>query len=188
MGSLYPTTVAFSDVDPTIGQFWIQKKWNNRFGIQGGKLFPLAVYDYFPLKNFRTDFMDAIHAANFVIPLPDRGLGSYVMYRPTPETEHYLRVGVHDANADAEEFDFDVFDDGELFTIIEFGWDPGITPQMPGRPPLGDIHLSFWQQDERKEDGVAEAWGLILSAYQKFGRYLPFARYGYADSDEEAGL
>ena len=28
----------------------------------------------------------------------------------------------------------------------------------------------------------------MVSGYQKFGRYLPFARYGYADSDEEPGL
>jgi porin len=186
VGSLYPTTVAFGEVDPTVGQFWLQKKWDNRFGIQAGKLFPLAYYDYFPLKNFRTDFMDAIHAANFVIPLPDRGMGSFGMVRPTEQI--YLRVGVHDANADTEEFDFDVFNDGELFKIIELGWDPGITPRLPGRPPLGDVHITLWQQDKRSDNSVAEAWGLVLSAYQKFGRFLPFLRYGYADSDSEVGL
>ena len=185
-GTLYPSTVAFSEVDPTIGQLWVQKKFDNRFGFQAGKLFPLAYYDYFPLKNFRTDFMDAIHAANFVIPLPDRGLGAYGMYRPT--SQHYLRVGVHDANADAEEFDFDVFDDGELFSILELGWDPGLTPRMPGRPPMGDVHIGLWHQDRRSDDRVAESWGVVVSAYQKIGRFLPFARYGYADSDSEAGF
>jgi porin len=185
-GTLYPSTVAFSEVDPTVGQLWIQKKFDNRFGFQAGKLFPLAYYDYFPLKNFRTDFMDAIHAATFVIPLPDRGLGSYVMYRPT--SQHYLRLGVHDANADAEEFDFDVFDDGELFSILELGWNPGLMPRIPGRPPMGDVHISLWHQDERDHDKVAEAWGFVVSAYQKMGRFLPFVRYGYADSDSEFGL
>jgi porin len=185
-GTLYPSTVAFGEVDPTVGQLWVQKKFDNRFGFQAGKLFPLAYYDYFPLKNFRTDFMDAIHAANFVIPLPDRGLGSYVMYRPT--SQHYLRVGVHDANADNEDFDFDVFDDGELFSIFELGWDPGLTPRIPGRPPMGDVHISLWHQDERDHDRVAEAWGFVVSAYQKMGRFLPFVRYGYADSDSEVGL
>jgi porin len=186
VGSLYPTTVAFSEVDPTVGQLWVQKKWDNRIGIQAGKLFPLAYYDYFPLKNFRTDFMDAIHAANFIIPLPDRGMGSYGLVRPTEQT--YLRVGVHDANADNEDFDFDVFDDGELFKIIELGWDPGLLQRIPGRPPMGDVHLTLWQQDERNNDGIAESWGFVLSAYQKFGHFLPFLRYGYADSDSEPGL
>jgi porin len=185
-GTLYPSTVAFSEVDPTVGQLWVQKKFDNRFGFQAGKLFPLAYYDYFPLKNFRTDFMDAIHAANFVIPLPDRGLGSYAMYRPTSQL--YLRLGVHDANADNEDFDFDVFDDGELFSIFELGWDPGLTPAMPGRPPMGDVHISLWHQDEHDHDKVAEAWGFVVSAYQKMGRFLPFMRYGYADSDSEIGL
>jgi hypothetical protein len=27
------------------------------------------------MKNFRTDFVDGIHAANVIIPLPSRGLG-----------------------------------------------------------------------------------------------------------------
>ena len=44
----------------------------------------------------------------------------------------------------------------------------------------------FWVQ--KKDAKVAEAWGVVVSGYQKFGRYLPFARYGYADSDEEPGL
>ena len=54
-GTLYPSTVAFSEVDSTVGQLWVQKKFDNRFGIQAGKLFPLAYYDYLPLKNFRTE-------------------------------------------------------------------------------------------------------------------------------------
>jgi porin len=185
-GTLYPSTVAFGEVDPTLGQLWVQKNFDNRFGYQVGKLFPLGYYDYFPLKNFRSDFMDAIHAANFVIPLPDRGLGGYVMYRPADQ--YYLRLGVHDANADAEEFDFDVFDDGELFSILELGWDPGLMPRLPGRPPMGDVHIGLWHQDEREDDTVAESWGVVVSAYQRFGRFLPFARYGYTDSDSEEGL
>ena len=29
---------------------------------------------------------------------------------------------------------------------------------------------------------------MVVSAYQRFGRFLPFARYGYTDSDSEEGL
>ena len=187
VGTLYPTTVAFAEIDPTLGQFWIQKKFDNRWGFQVGKLFPVATYDFFPLKNFRTDFMDAIHGANFVMPLPDRGIGGYLMYRPVANS--YLRLGIHDANADAEEFDVDGFvDDSEFFSILEIGFDPGLSERLPGRPTPGDVHLSLWHQDEREDAGVTEAWGFIVAGSQRFGRFLPFLRYGYADNDSEAGL
>jgi porin len=181
ISSLYPTTVAFGDLGPTVGQLWIQQKFDNRWGFQVGKLFPIAAYDFFPLKNFRTDFVDGIHAANLVIPLPERGLGGFVMYRPHPDV--YLRLGVHDANADPESSGFSsLFDDGELFSIFEVGFDPGFMERQPGRPPFGDVHLSLWYQDEREDDNVDDGWGFVLSGSQRFGRFLPFLRYGYADS------
>ncbi len=180
VGSLYPTTVAFGELDTTIGQLWLQKKFNDRFGFQVGKLFPVSAYDFFPMKNFRTDFLDPIHAANIAIPLPERGLGGFVMFRPRPEV--YFRIGAHDANADAEKAGFDsLFDEGELFTIFEAGFDPGIMERQPGRPPFGDVHVSLWHQDEREEAGIDDGWGIVLSASQRFGRLLPFLRYGYSE-------
>ena len=64
-----------------------------------GKLFPITAYDFFPLQNFRTDFVDAMNVANLVIPLPSYGFGGFVMFRPQPNI--YCRFGLHDANADA---------------------------------------------------------------------------------------
>lgn len=152
----------------------------NQFGFRLGRFFPVAAYDFFPLKNFRTDFVDGIHAANLVIPLPDRGFGAFAMYRPQPNT--YLRFGVHDANADAERAGFDsLFNDGELFTIFEAGFDPGFKDRVPGKPPFGDIHVTAWHQDERAEAGVDEGWGVAASGSQRFGRLLPFLRYGYSE-------
>jgi carbohydrate-selective porin OprB len=132
------------------------------------------------MKNFRTDFVDGIHAANVIIPLPSRGLGGYVVYRPIPNA--YLRVGIHDANADTEKTGFNsLFDEGELFKIVEFGFDPGLTEHKPGRPPAGDIHVSFWHQDDRDRDNVEDGWGFVLAGSQRFGRLIPFLRYGYSD-------
>jgi len=180
IGSLYPTTVAFGELDPSVGQLWLQHKFGDHFGFQVGKLFPISAYDFFPLKNFRTDFLDPIHAADIVIPLPERGLGGFVMYRPQPSI--YLRAGLHDANADAEKAGFDsLFDDGELFKIFEFGFDPGLMKQQPGRPPFGDVHISLWHQDERDDAQVDNGWGFVVSGSQRFGRLLPFLRYGYSE-------
>jgi porin len=180
-GALYPSTVAFGEVDPTIGQLWIQQIFRNLIGFRVGKYFPLSAYDFFPLKNFRTDFVDGINVANLVIPLPDRGLGGYVMVRPRPSV--YLRLGVHNANADTEKAGFNsLFDHGELFKIFEVGFDPGFAKRTPGRPPPGDVHVSFWHQDDRDGANVNDGWGFVVSGSQRFGRFLPFLRYGYADS------
>jgi porin len=178
-GTLYPTTVAFSDVDPTIGQLYLRQIFKKKIGFLIGKYFPVSAYDFFPMKNFRTDFVDGIHAANVIIPLPSRGLGGYVLYRPVPST--YIRVGVHDANARTERAGFNsLFDEGELFVIYEVGFDPGLAERKPGRPPAGDVHVSFWHQDDRDDENIDDGWGFVLSGSQQFGRFLPFLRFGYA--------
>ena len=41
--------------------------------------------------------------------------------------------------------------------------------------------MTFWHQGE-SDGGVNDGWGFILSASQRFGRFLPFLRYGYSDS------
>jgi porin len=180
-GSLYPTAAAFGEVETSISELWLQQIFQKRFGFRVGKLFPITAYDYFPLKNFRLDFVDANSVANLAVPLPDRGLGGFVMYRPQPKV--YLRLGVHDANADVEKAGFNsLFDEGELFKIFEVGFDPGFMEAQPGGPPPGDVHVSLWQQDERDDDNVDDGWGFILSGSQRFGRFLPFLRYGYSDS------
>jgi porin len=178
-GTLYPTAVAFSEVDPTIGQLYLRQIFKKMIGFQIGKYNPVSTYDFFPMKNFKTDFVDGIHAANVIIPLPSRGLGGYVLYRPVESA--YVRVGIHDANARTEEGGFNsLFDEGELFVIYEVGFDPGLAERRPGRPPAGDVHVSFWHQDDRDDHGIEDGWGFVLAGSQQFGRFLPFLRYGYA--------
>ena len=182
-GSLYSTAAGYADIDPTVGQLWLLHKFDSGLGLRVGRLLPLATYDFFPLKNPRLDYLDFNHAANAGIPLPDAGLGAVLQYRPRPNA--YVRFGLHDANADFEEFGADtLFEDGELFKILEVGFDPGITPSIPGRPPFGDVHLTLWHQDERVEEGVDDAWGAVLSASQRFGSVLPYGRYAYSSSDD----
>jgi carbohydrate-selective porin OprB len=182
IGSLYPTAAAFGETDPSVSQLWLQKIYENRFGFRIGKMFPITAYDFFPLKNFRTDFVDAMNVADLVIPLPSYGFGGFVMYRPQPNS--YLRFGLHDANADVEKSVVDTYD-GELFKIFEFGFDPGIMERQPGRPPFGDVHISVWHQDERDDANVADGWGFVTSGSQRFGRFLPFLRYGYSDAGSD---
>ena len=44
------------------------------------------------------------------------------------------------------------------------------------------MHVSFWHQDERDDAGVDDGWGFVVDGSQRFGRFLPFLRYGYSDS------
>ncbi len=179
-GSLYSSAAPYGEEDPVIGELWIQKKFKNVFGFRAGKIFPITAYDFFPYKNFRTDFLDFNHVTNTTIPLPGNGLGAFVVYRPQPKI--MLRLGIHDANADVQESGFDTYDD-ELFTIFEIGYDIGLVPREPGRPPHGHIHVSLWHQDEREGAGIDDGQGIGVSAVQRFGRFTPFVRYGYADVD-----
>jgi porin len=180
-GSLYPTAAAFGEVETSISELYLQQIFEARIGFRVGKLFPITSYDFFPLKNFRLDFVDANSVANLAMPLPDRGLGGFVTYRPQPNV--YLRLGVHDANADVEKAGFNsMFDEGELFKILEIGFDPGLAKGQPNRAPPGDIHVSFWHQEERDDDNVDDGWGFVVSGSERFGDFLPFLRYGYSDS------
>jgi porin len=177
-GSLYSSAAPYGEEDPVVGELYIQKKFKNVFGFRVGQIFPITAYDFFPFKNFRTDFIDFNHVTNATIPLPGNGLGGFVMYRPQPRV--MLRLGAHDANADVQKFGFDTYD-GELFTIFEAGYDTGLLPRVPGGPPQGHVHVSLWHQDERENAGIDDGWGIAGSAVQRFGRFTPFLRYGYAD-------
>jgi len=179
-GALYSGAAPYGENDPVVGELWIQKKYRNVFGFRVGKIFPITAYDFFPFKNFRTDFVDFSHVTNATIPLPGNGLGAFIQYRPRPDI--MLRLGAHDANADVEKSGFDTYD-GELFTIFEVGVDTGLMPREPGRPPHGHVHVSLWHQDAREDAGIEEGWGIGVSAVQRFGRFSPFVRYGYADAN-----
>jgi len=177
-GGLYSGAAPYGEEDLVVGELWIQQKFDNKFGYRVGKIFPITAYDFLPFKNFRTDFVDFNHVTNAAIPLPGNGLGAFVQYRPEPHL--MLRLGAHDANADVQESGFDTYDD-ELFTIFEIGLDTRLLPRQPGGPPQGHMHVSVWHQDEREDAGVDDGWGIALTALQRFGKFSPFLRYGYAD-------
>lgn len=178
-GALYSNAAPYGEEDLVVGELWIQQKFRNTYGFRVGKIFPVTAYDYFPFKNFRTDFVDFNQVTNATIPLPGNGLGAFAVYRPRPDI--MLRLGVHDANADVQKSGFDTFKSGELFKIFEVGFDTGLVAREPGRPPGGSVHVSLWHQDKRNEAGIDDGRGVGVSAVQRFGRFTPFVRYGYAD-------
>jgi len=182
-GSLYSTAAPFGETDSSIGELWIQQKFRNVFGFRVGRIFPITAYDFFPFKNFRTDFVDFNHVTNAAIPLPSNGLGAFAVYRPHAKV--MLRAGAHDANADTEKAGWNTYEKGELFKIFEVGYDTNLMPREPGRPPHGHVHVSIWHQNQREEAGITSGWGIAGSAVQRFGRFTPFLRYGYANHNDD---
>ncbi len=78
-----------------------------------------------------------------------------------------------------QESGFDTYD-GELFTILEAGIDTEMLPRKPTGVPQGHFHVSLWHQDERDDDEVSDGWGIASTLLQRFGRFTPYVRYGYA--------
>lgn len=181
-GSLYPGGTAFGEDDIVVGELWIQQKIKNKFGFRAGYLFPITAYDFFPFKNYRTDFHDQNNVGNTTIPLPLQGLGGFFMYKPNSNV--FFRVGIHDANADPHESGFDTWN-GELFSIFEAGFDTGLVPRRKGAPPGGHVHVSIWHQDEREDLGISSGAGISATATQQMGRFHPWIRYGYADVEAD---
>ncbi len=104
VGSLYSSAAPYGENDFVLGEFWVQKKFDNRWGFRVGKIFPITAYDFFPFKNFRTDFVDFNNVTNAAIPLPGNGYGGFIQFRPIPHL--MMRLGVHDANADVEKIGY----------------------------------------------------------------------------------
>ena len=92
----------------------------------------------------------------------------------------YWKGGIHDANGDSTDPNFDVFGDWELYKNLEIGWTPGQDMLF-----FNNLHLGAWHADERKEAGVPESWGIVGNASWYFEKYrlLPFLRGGWSDGD-----
>ncbi len=148
IGSVWPTGTGYSEFDPTVVELWLkQKLGGDALEVHAGNVFPLSQYDFFPLDNFRTDFVDALVSFHPSIALPNYGLGANVTARP--HRELYLRAGIGDANGEPERSGFETFfGSREYFSVLEAGFDPGIMDN--GADGLyGDYHLTLWHADAR---------------------------------------
>lgn len=90
----------------------------------------------------------------------------------------YAVSGIADANGDATDLtgELDSFlDDCETFKSLEIGW----TSSQPELFLMNNIHVTFWQIDERSEAGTSDGWGVAFSASGTVGEdWTPFIRGG----------
>ncbi len=176
-GSALPTGTLFS------GREWglVNLQWSQAIlDGRGGFVFGFTpADDYFhayALAGPLTAFSNLAFSTGGEITLPDTGLG---VAGGTMLGEHwYWKGGVHDANGDSTDPNFDVFGDWELYKNLEIGWTSGQDMLF-----VNNLHLGAWHSDERSEAGVPESWGIVGNAswYLEKHRLLPFLRGGWSD-------
>lgn len=172
------TAVAWSDAGGILSNLhWIQAFADNRFAFTAGIVDVTDYVDVFGLGNLWTDFSNQAFNTNPIIPAPGQGLGAAASWMFTPNL--YVLGGAADANGDPHDptHSFSSLGDGELFKHFEVGWIRSFENRF-----ADNIHITFWQVDDRVEADVEGSWGTALSLSHTVGqRWLPFVRGGFAD-------
>jgi porin len=111
--------------------------------------------------------------------LPDAALGVAAGY--FLNDNFYVGAGIVDANGDATDpFSDSLFDRGETFKSFEFGWTTGSAARF-----FNNYHLTFWQIDEREEEGTPDGYGVAFSlSHVVDEHWLPFLRGGWSEGGD----
>jgi porin len=170
----------FNDQGWRLTQLHWRQGWNN------GKVVLLtgflSVPDYVDIFSLGSPWLHyqslAFSTGGGTISLPgDAALGA--MVGGWLNENLYIMGGFEDANSQSDDpFEgFDTFfNDNEYFKHIEIGW-----TTSKDRAYLDNLHLTMWHVDERKDAGVDDGWGGVLSFTHYIGdKWMPFLRAGYA--------
>jgi porin len=176
-GSAVPTATLYSDREwGLVNLHWTQAVLGGRGGYAVG-WFPADDYFHsYALANPLTGFSNLAFSVGADFALPDSGIGAAAAFML--DDHWYVKGGVHDANGNAADVNFDVFGDWELYKNLELGW-----TSEQARSFLDNFHVGAWHSDVRKEAGVPEDWGLVANAswYFEDSRLAPFLRAGWSD-------
>lgn len=158
--------------------YWRQRLNGGRITLMGGWVDATDYLDVYALASPWTGFLNfAFSTGTTTLAVPNEGFGLAAGAMLTDNV--FLIGGLADLNADptdpGQTLD-SFFSDNEYFKHIEIGW---TTSQ--DRIYLDNMHLTLWHSDERVEAQSPSGWGANVS-WTKYldGRWLPFARAGYA--------
>lgn len=176
VGALAINAAQFSDAGWIVTNlFWKQRFMNDRLTLGFGIVDITDFIDVFPLANPLTGFMNLAFSISPAIAVPNQGLGAAGGFWFSDNI--YSIASIADANADPGSPEFDVFETGETFKHIEFGYTPNKELQF-----LKNFHIILWQQDERKDQGIPEDWGVTASwSWLYDNRWSTFVRGGWND-------
>lgn len=178
-GSALPTASLYSDRGwGLVNLQWSQAILEGRGGFIVGFTPADDYFHAYALANPLTAFSNLAFSTGGEIALPDTGLG--IAAGTMLGENWYWKGGIHDANGDSTDPNFDVFGDWELYKNLEIGWTSDQDMLF-----FNNVHIGFWHADERTEANVPESWGVVGNATWYFEDYklLPFVRGGWADGD-----
>ena len=160
--------------------FWQQRFADGRGISYLGFLDTTDYVDVYPLASPWSGFGNIAfeNGSGAIGGTPDGALGAMVGGFLTDQL--YLVGGIADANSDptdlAEGFDT-LFNDFETFKSLEFGW-----ASKREEVFLNNVHVTFWQIDEKSELGTPDGWGVSFSLVSSNDDgWMPFLRGGWAD-------
>ena len=161
--------------------YWDQKFEDGKYEVVGGYLDISDYVDVFPLVSPWTDFFNYAHSIGVgALDLTnDASLGFAGATWLTDSV--YALAGFVDQKADGtdplEGFDT-FFNDTEYFKHFEIGW----TGASQEAYYLNNVHLTLWHSDKRKDLGIEDGWGGVLSFNHTISdQWLAFVRTGWAE-------
>ncbi len=179
------STASFKDFNWGLTNFfWKQVFQKQRMGLVIGIMDAGDWLDLFPSLNPYKFYLNEAFFNSPTTALPNQGFG--VAAEADLVSRLYVAGGIHDANGEAQNFLVDnlnsFFGTQEYFTWVELGW------RMSDRYSSGEtIHVTYWQQDARTEEGLEASSGWNFSASKTFnGSYTPFIRAGISDGNAAA--
>jgi len=155
---------------------WTQSFMDDRVGLAVGRLAFDAYLDGFPFQTFSRGFLNRSFILSPTVGTTGTGALGFVAKGFVTENI-WIGGQLHDGNAVSGDFDWDTFEHYEWLQAVEIGWTPGFEHYDIDR-----VQLTYWFKDERKEAGIPEGEGWVLSAAYKLGDSLyPFLRAGHSD-------
>ncbi|ARN74375.1 carbohydrate porin [Oceanicoccus sagamiensis] len=183
IGFIAQPAYLFSDVDNVLVDFhWQQLLSNGRTGFIVGRFDPSDFMHVLGHKSPWTSFQNLNVSLDSSIAYPDLGVGAGVghWFEPTTSGQFYLLGGFNDANGKITEEK--AFQHGaEFFKFFELGW----TPSRQERYST-NLHITFWDVDEREHDGVNAAKGVAVGTNYTWQQLTVFGQVGISDTEDDA--
>lgn len=179
-GYVGQTGALFGDQDTLLGDLYYVQKFNEgNAALLVGRYDPNDFFNVLGYANPWTTFQNLSILNDTTIAIPDWatgiGVGNWF------NEQWYIKGSISDANGIASESEFN-FDANELYKTAEFGWSPSTSVRY-----LNNIHVMYWEVDERKNAGLAASDGIVIGANWTWNEeYMLFTKMGFSDSPNAA--
>ncbi len=178
IGYIGITNTFFNDIGAAVINLnWQQKLNSGNSGIIAGRYDPNDYMNILGYVNPWVSFTNLAVLLDESVALPDSswGIGGGHWFNQ----QWYALGGVNDANGSGAD-NLEFFDGGsEFFKYAHVGWSPAKSQRY-----YSNVHLLYWDVDERIKAGVGAADGFAVAANWTFNKtWMPFLRLGKSNGD-----